>query len=93
MSKTKTVEEFVKEHFKTIENETWFPAIVAIAEGYAKHCLKKKKKKKGKLKFQIDQVGFSVENDHGIITARLPYQYSKIKHWKKGDIVLIKHIR
>lgn len=35
-----TSEEFVKHHFKGIENETWYPAIVAIAEGYAKQEVK-----------------------------------------------------
>ena len=33
----KTAEQFVKENFKGIEDTTYFPAIVAIAEGYAKH--------------------------------------------------------
>lgn len=35
-----TAEQFVKHHFKGIEKETWFPAIVAIAEGYAKQEVK-----------------------------------------------------
>lgn len=35
-------EEFIKSHFKGIEKETWYPAIVAIAEGYAKHLLDEK---------------------------------------------------
>jgi len=32
-------EQFIKDHFKGIEKETWYSAIVAIAEGYAKHCI------------------------------------------------------
>ncbi len=36
-----TAEKFVKEHFKDIDNETWYPAIVSIAEGYAKHLNQK----------------------------------------------------
>jgi len=38
-----TAEQFIKHHFKGIEKETWYPAIVAIAEGYAKHEMKKLK--------------------------------------------------
>lgn len=32
-----TAEQFVKSHFSGIEKETWYPAIVAIAEGYGKN--------------------------------------------------------
>lgn len=35
-----TSEEFVKHHFKGVEKETWYPAIVAIAEGFAKQEVK-----------------------------------------------------
>lgn len=31
-----TAEEFVKKHFPGLEKETWYPVIIAIAEGYAK---------------------------------------------------------
>jgi len=30
-------EEFIKTHFKGIEKETWYPAIVAITEGFGKN--------------------------------------------------------
>lgn len=33
-----SAEDFFKERFIGIEGETWFPAIVALAEGYAKYC-------------------------------------------------------
>ena len=29
-------EEFLQQHFPGIEKETWYPAIVALAEGYSK---------------------------------------------------------
>lgn len=43
-NETKTAEEFVKEHFKGIEKETWYPAIVSIAEGYGKYLLEQQNK-------------------------------------------------
>ena len=36
-------ETFIKRHFPGIEKETWYPVIVAIAEGYARHELKELK--------------------------------------------------
>ena len=36
-----TAENFAKKHFKGIEKETWYPAIVAIAEGYAQQEIDK----------------------------------------------------
>lgn len=43
------------------------------------------------LEFKITEIAFTVENDHGIIKAELPYQYSKMKHWKAGDKIMIEH--
>jgi len=39
-----SAEEFVKAHFKGIETLTYYPAIVAIAEGYANFKLKRNTK-------------------------------------------------
>ncbi len=47
------VEEFIKTHFKGIEKETWYPAIAAIAEGYAKHKLEAKDAEMGELDSKI----------------------------------------
>ena len=35
----KTPEEFAKKHFNGLEKETWYPAIIALMEGYRKHVL------------------------------------------------------
>ncbi len=44
ISKNMDAEEFVKHHFPGIENETWYPAIVAISEGYLKYKTENDKK-------------------------------------------------
>lgn len=31
----KNVNDFIKDHFPGLENETWYPVIVSIAEGFA----------------------------------------------------------
>lgn len=46
-NQVKSAEEFVKEHFKGIEKETWYPAIVSIAEGYGKYLLTENEKRIG----------------------------------------------
>lgn len=40
-----TAENFMKKHFNGIEKETWYPAIVALAEGYKKQELKSTERK------------------------------------------------
>ena len=39
----------------------------------------------------ITELGFTTPSDHGIIKLELPYQYYKLKGWKKGDKIEIKH--
>lgn len=39
----------------------------------------------------ITGLGFTTPSDHGIIELELPYQHHKIKGWKKGDKIEIKH--
>lgn len=39
---TLSVEKFCKEHFPGIENETWYAAIVGIAQGFASACVAEK---------------------------------------------------
>lgn len=46
-NQVKSAEEFVKEHFKGIEKETWYPAIVSIAEGYGKYLIEQHEKRIG----------------------------------------------
>lgn len=45
-----TAETFLKQHFNGIEKETWYPAIVALAEGYANSQTEAKDKEIGELK-------------------------------------------
>ena len=40
-----TAEQFMMKHFNGIEKETWYPAIVALAEGYAKQEAKTTQRK------------------------------------------------
>jgi len=49
-TKIMSAEQFAKKHFPKIENETWFPAIIAIAEGYWKYrsALQNKSRKENK---------------------------------------------
>jgi len=40
------------------------------------------------LEFTVEETAFTIENDHGILKLKLPYQYYKIKgRIKKGDKV------
>jgi hypothetical protein len=36
-----SAEEFIQKHFPWLEKETWYPVIVAIAEGYASYLKNK----------------------------------------------------
>lgn len=42
--------------------------------------------KKGGVLMQVETVAFTSENGHGILELKAPYQYDKIKHFKKGDL-------
>lgn len=45
-------------------------------------------RKNGALEFTVEEVGSTVENNHGIIKLKLPYEYIKIKgKIKIGDKV------
>ena len=45
------------------------------------------------LEFTVEESGFTVENNHGYLKLKLPYQYSKmegrIKQGDKVDVVLL----
>ena len=45
-------------------------------------------RKNNALEFNVEEVSFSVENNHGYLKLKLPYQYSKIENRvKSGDKV------
>ena len=45
-------------------------------------------RKKNALEFTVDEVAFTIENNHGLLKLKLPYQYSKIEgRIKQGDKV------
>ena len=50
-------------------------------------------RKNNALEFTVEQVSFSIENNHGFLKLKLPYQYSKIegkfKQGDKVDVILI----
>lgn len=62
-------EDFVKSKFKGIEKETWYPAIVVIAEGYAKQELKNIDKKVKSCVASINGAldGLELDNDCDVI--------------------------
>ena len=39
----------------------------------------------------ITKTAFTTPSDHGIIEVELPYQYYKMKGWKEGDKIELKH--
>lgn len=41
----------------------------------------------------ITKLAFTTPSDHGVIELELPYQYYKIKGWKKGDKIEIKNCK
>jgi hypothetical protein len=43
------------------------------------------------LEFTLTELASTSHNNHGIIKAELPHQYSKMKDWKKGDKLLVRH--
>ena len=45
-------------------------------------------RKNNALEFNVEEVGFSIEDNHGYLKLKLPYQYSKMeRRVKKGDKV------
>lgn len=76
---------------------TWTPkAIKEFAEDYhnqqlrlhgVSHCADELEP----ITANITGLGFTTPSDHGIIKLELPYQHYKIKEWKKGDKIEIKH--
>lgn len=45
-------------------------------------------RKNESLEFVVEETGFTVENNHGYLKLKLPYQYSKMKNKvSKGDKV------
>jgi hypothetical protein len=45
-------------------------------------------RKNNALEFKVEEVSFSVENNHGYLKLKLPFQYSKIENKvKSGDKV------
>lgn len=74
--------------------------IEIIVEKLSKHELSKvdavnmlqalfdEQRKKEAVEFEVEEVSFSVENNHGFIKAKVPYGYSKIENKiKKGSKV------
>jgi hypothetical protein len=53
-----TFEEFAKRHFPGIEKETWYPAIIAIGEEYAKQAIVNHEAKHMKLYDYLKKKGF-----------------------------------
>jgi len=39
----------------------------------------------------ITKLAFTTPSDHGIVTVKLPYGYYKMKNWKEGDKLELKH--
>lgn len=52
-----------------------------------------KLEKKEKLIFEVEQASFSVENNHGFISLKIPYGYSQMEHLKKGMKVILKKLK
>jgi len=45
-------------------------------------------RKNNALEFTVEETAFTIENNHGILNLKLPYQYSKMEgRIKKGDKV------
>lgn len=74
-------EEFVKHHFTGIEKETWYPAIVAIAEGYAKQEVKAVERKIKFCTASINGVldGLQLDNTCDVVEKSIVIEQMKVQ--------------
>ena len=62
-----------------ISKEDAIEQITIITDGFRRN---------NALEFTVEETGFTVENNHGYLKLKLPYQYSKIEgKIKQGDKV------
>ena len=54
-------------------------------------CCAELKDKEEPIIANITKTAFTTPSDHGIIEVELPYQYYKMKGWKEGDKIELKH--
>ena len=76
-------EEFVKKHFKGLEDESMYIPIVAIAEGYAKYYHELKVNKSN------ESIDMYIQDQENHIIERTPERMASIKvvaHWCKKTI-------
>jgi len=80
-------EEFMMKNFAGIEKETWFPAIVALAEGYAKQEVKPIQRKIDCCKSAINGAldGLQLDNTCDVVEKSIVIEQLKdqLKHLTK----------